>query len=32
MAGYSKVERLGLEKIGTLLWEMSSQTTLSLLV
>ena len=32
MSGLSKVERLGTEKIGTLLWEMSSQTTLSLLV
>src|SRR5512138_383885 len=32
MAGPSKVERLGTEKIGSLLWEMSSQTTLSLLV
>lgn len=31
MAGASKVERLGTEKIGKLLWEMSSQTTLSLL-
>lgn len=28
----SKVERLGTERIGTLLWEMSSQTTLALLV
>jgi len=27
-----KVERLGTEKIGKLLWEMSSQTTLALLV
>ncbi len=32
MSGVGKVERLGTEKIGTLLWEMSSQTTLSLLV
>lgn len=32
MAGISKVERLGTEKVGSLLWEMSSQTTLSLLV
>lgn len=32
MAGSSSVERLGTEKIGSLLWEMSSQTTLSLLV
>ncbi len=32
MAGSSRVERLGTEKIGSLLWEMSSQTTLSLLV
>ncbi len=32
MAVPSKVERLGTEKIGSLLWEMSSQTTLSLLV
>ncbi|NLG96099.1 MAG: MATE family efflux transporter [Chloroflexi bacterium] len=32
MAGGSKVERLGTEKISRLLWEMSSQTTLSLLV
>lgn len=31
MAGASKVERLGTEKIGKLLWEMSSQTTLALL-
>ena len=31
MAAPSKVERLGTEKIGKLLWEMSSQTTLSLL-
>lgn len=28
----SSVERLGSEKIGALLWEMSSQTTVSLLV
>ncbi len=28
----SKAERLGTEKIGKLLWEMSSQTTLALLV
>src|SRR5262245_10911373 len=28
----SRVERLGTENIGKLLWEMSSQTTLSLLV
>src|SRR5512146_1758625 len=28
----SRVERLGTEKVGRLLWEMSSQTTLSLLV
>jgi putative MATE family efflux protein len=32
MAGPTKVERLGSEKIGKLLWEMSSQTTFSLLV
>ena len=32
MAGFSRVERLGTEKIGKLLFEMSSQTTLSLLV
>jgi len=32
MAGPSGVERLGTGKIGSLLWEMSSQTTLSLLV
>src|SRR5512142_1703641 len=32
MSGASKVERLGTEKIGSLLWEMSSQTTLALLV
>jgi len=32
MSGALKVERLGTEKIGKLLWEMSSQTTLSLLV
>lgn len=32
MSGSSKVERLGSEKIGKLLWEMSSQTTFSLLV
>ncbi len=32
MAGSSSVERLGTEKIGSLLWEMSSQTTLALLV
>ena len=32
MAGASKVERLGTAKIGSLLWEMSSQTTFSLLV
>jgi putative MATE family efflux protein len=32
MANSSKVERLGTEKIGKLLWEMSSQTTFSLLV
>jgi putative MATE family efflux protein len=32
MSGSSKVERLGAEKIGKLLLEMSSQTTLSLLV
>jgi putative MATE family efflux protein len=32
MSGSSKVERLGTEKIGKLLLEMSSQTTLSLLV
>lgn len=31
MASASKVERLGTEKIGKLLWEMSSQTTLALL-
>src|ERR1051325_10408905 len=32
MNGSSRVERLGLEKIGKLLLEMSSQTTFSLLV
>jgi len=32
MTSSSKVERLGTEKIGRLLWEMSSQTTFSLLV
>jgi putative MATE family efflux protein len=32
MAASSKAERLGTEKIGKLLWEMSSQTTLALLV
>src|SRR5512136_990638 len=32
MAGPSNVERLGAEKIGKLLLEMSSQTTFSLLV
>ena len=32
MGGLSKVERLGSEKVGKLLWEMSSQTTFSLLV
>jgi len=32
MNGPSRVERLGTEKIGKLLLEMSSQTTLSLLV
>lgn len=32
MTGSSKVERLGTEKIRKLLWEMSSQTTFSLLV
>src|SRR6476646_11909261 len=32
MSSPSKVERLGTEKIGKLLLEMSSQTTLSLLV
>src|SRR5512138_1256318 len=32
MAGSSRVERLGSEKIGKLLLEMSSQTTLALLV
>jgi putative MATE family efflux protein len=32
MSGSSRVERLGTEKIGKLLWEMSSQTTFSLLV
>lgn len=32
MAGAASVERLGNEGIGKLLWEMSSQTTLSLLV
>ncbi len=31
MSSASKVERLGTEKIGKLLWEMSSQTTLALL-
>jgi putative MATE family efflux protein len=32
MASTSRVERLGTEKIGKLLWEMSSQATFSLLV
>ena len=32
MATPSRVESLGTEKIGKLLWEMSSQTTFSLLV
>ncbi len=32
LAGAAAVERLGTEKIGKLLWEMSSQTTFSLLV
>jgi len=32
MANATKFERLGTEKIGKLLWEMSSQTTFSLLV
>ncbi|GCE07512.1 MATE family efflux transporter [Dictyobacter aurantiacus] len=32
MDSSARVERLGMEKIGKLLWEMSSQTTLSLLV
>lgn len=32
MRNASRVERLGTEKVGYLLWEMSSQTTLSLLV
>lgn len=32
MTNASKAERLGTEKVGNLLWEMSSQTTLSLLV
>jgi putative MATE family efflux protein len=32
MANTAKAERLGTEKIGNLLWEMTSQTTLSLLV
>lgn len=32
MGAASRVERLGTEKIGKLLWEMSSQTTFSLLV
>lgn len=32
MGNPSSVERLGTEKIGALLWELSSQTTLSLLV
>ena len=32
MSSPSKVESLGTEKIGKLLWEMSSQTTISLLV
>lgn len=31
MARITNVERLGTEKVGTLLWEMSSQTTLALL-
>lgn len=32
MAGETKAARLGTERIGKLLWEMSSQTTFSLLV
>ncbi len=32
MASPTNVERLGTKKIGKLLWEMSSQTTFSLLV
>src|SRR5512135_2777274 len=32
MAGPSNHERLGTEQVGKLLWEMSSQTTLALLV
>ncbi|MBI9048771.1 MAG: MATE family efflux transporter [Anaerolineaceae bacterium] len=32
MSNPSKVERLGTEKVGKLLWEMSSQTTFALLV
>src|SRR5512136_1007319 len=32
MPGSAGVERLGTDKISHLLWEMSSQTTLSLLV
>ena len=32
MASSTQVERLGTQKIGKLLWEMSSQTTFSLLV
>ena len=32
MGNISRVERLSTEKIGKLLWEMSSQTTFSLLV
>jgi hypothetical protein len=27
MPGITRVERLGTEKVGRLLWEMSSQTT-----
>jgi hypothetical protein len=30
MNGTSRVERLGAEKTGKLLWDVSSQTTLSL--
>ncbi len=32
MSAAAKVDRLGTEKLGKLLWEMSSQTTLALLV
>jgi putative MATE family efflux protein len=32
MSGASKAERLGAEPVGRLMWEMSSQTTFSLLI